>query len=81
MGTTSNITSSAGYAINLGFSSPATALDDGCFNQFRISSTGTLSGASGDINLGDSTTSLAALRALAGKVAIGPTTLNRAISY
>jgi hypothetical protein len=77
-----SLTSSAGYGIDLATTAAGSnSWDQGAFNNLRVGASASISGASADINLGDATTSLAALRALPGKVLVGATTLNRAISF
>ena len=74
--------SAVGVGVNLAYSSSGSAaFDDGARNNVRVASTASIAGTSTDIGLGDTNITLAALRALAGKVLVGTTTLNRAISY
>jgi hypothetical protein len=74
-----SLTSSAGYGANLAYADTTAA--SGAFNNLHVGASASISGFTADINLGDSTTSLAALRALPGKVLVGATTMNRAISF
>ena len=82
LGNVTTLTSSAGYGVNLALTNAGSnSWDSGAFNNLRVGASATISGFAADINLGDSATSLTALRTLPGKVLVGATTLNRAVSF